>query len=321
MPDHHDLWALRALRAIRGRSWDVVISTHGPYACHLVAWRLRSGGRAARWIADFRDLWSDNHIFPGLPPFSFLEQRLERRLCRRADALSTVSEPLAEVLRRRHAVQVQVIENTIDLASFAALDPAPAFPRDGLVRIVYTGTIYRSGQSPQALFLAMERLRSEAPVEFARLRLVFAGKFQHGIRELAAARGLASSIEIMGQVPRETALRMQRDAAALLFLSIDSQAYGGILTAKLFEYLASGTEILSTGYRRDAETAAMIEDSRRGRDYGADADALREALLRIASAEQPKFVDLAAARRIDRAESAARLLRIVESGSDLGRIH
>ena len=114
---------------------------------------------------------------------------------------------------------------------------------------------------------------------------------------------------MVGQVSRETALRMQRDADALLFLGFDSPRYGGILTSKLFEYLASGTELLSVGYRRDESTAAMIESSRRGRDYGADTASIEHALRCIATSAGPeKFVDLPTARRIDRAASMATLI-------------
>ena len=64
------MWGVAAVRRIRGGKWDLVISTHGPYACHAIAYWLRRTERAGRWVADFRDLWVGNHIYPGLPPFT-----------------------------------------------------------------------------------------------------------------------------------------------------------------------------------------------------------------------------------------------------------
>ncbi len=313
MPDHHDPWVPVAIHRLQGRCWDVVISTHGPYACHAAAWWLRRRGRAQHWIADFRDLWSDNHIFPGLPPFSWVEPFVEKMLLRPADALTTVSEGLATRLGARHGRAVNVIRNGIDLKELIALDPRPAWPEDGLLRIVYTGTVYASGQDPSPLLRAVRNMLDTAVPGIERIRLVFAGKFQAGLRDCLAEAGLAHITERPGFVTREEALRMQRDAAALLFLPFISPVQEGILTGKLFEYLASGTEILSVGRARDASTAQLIEASGRGRDYGPDTGAITAALCRLLSQEpEPKYVDLRTAASVDRRAANAALLALIE---------
>ena len=313
MPDHHDPWIPVALQRLRGEHWDVVISTHGPYACHAVAWWLRRGGRTRRWIADFRDLWSDNHIFPGLPPFSWVEPLLEKVLLRRADVLTTVSEGLAARLGARHGRAVSVIRTGIDLEELGRLDPRPAWPEDGLWRLVYTGTVYASGQDPGPLLRAVRSMLDSAVPGIERLRLVFAGKFQAGLDDWLADAGLAHITERPGFVPRAEALRMQRDAGALLFLPFISPVQDGILTGKLFEYLASGTEILSVGRARDASTAQLIEASGRGRDYGPDTDAIMAALCRLLSQPpEPKFIDLRTAANVDRRAANAAMLALIE---------
>jgi glycosyltransferase involved in cell wall biosynthesis len=314
MPDHHDPWVAVALRRVRGRQWDVVISTHGPYACHVVAWFLRRRGGAKRWVADFRDLWSDNHIFPGLPPFSWMEPFFERMLLRRADALTTVSEGLATRLGARHERAVSVIRNGIDLGDLCALDPRPAWPDDGLFRLVYTGTLYASGQDPSPLLHAIRNMLDAGEPCVSRLRLVFAGKFQADLGERLAGTGLAHITERPGFVSRAESLRMQRDAGALLFLPFISPVQDGILTGKLFEYLASGTEIVSVGRARDPSTAGLIEESGRGRDYGADTDAISAALRRLLSQPpEPKYIDLRTAARVDRRAANTALSELIKA--------
>jgi len=313
MPDHHDPWIPRALHRLRGRQWDVVLSTHGPYACHVVAWWLRRKGHASRWVADFRDLWSDNHIFPGLPPFSWVEPLIEHRLLRRADALTTVSEGLAATLGARHHRAVTVIRNGIDLGQLDALEPQPVWPDDGLFRIVYTGTIYASGQDPSPFFAAVRAMRAAGEPGSGRLRLVFAGKFQWGLEEQLLRAGLRDITEQPGHVPHARALRMQRDAGALLFLPFVSPTHEGILTGKLFEYLASGTPILSVGRARDASTASLIEASGAGKDYGGDVTAITAALRRMLAAPvTARRLDRATRERIDRRSSNAALLALIE---------
>lgn len=312
MPDHHDLWGVAAVRRIRGGKWDLVISTHGPYACHAIAYWLRRTKRAGRWVADFRDLWVGNHIYPGLPPFTIAERWMERIFCNTADALTTVSEELAECLSARYSTPVTVIHNAIDIQVLRSLDASRAFPGDGLVRFVYTGTIYESGQRPEILFRALDLVRSRYSDEFARLRVTFAGKAQARIRELTEQYGLHGVVSQCGQLPREQALRMQRDADALIFLSFAAEHYGGILTAKLFEYLASGTRILSMGSRRDDATARWIEQSERGRDFGSDVVALAEEIVRVVrqAADEAKYVLLSTRARIGSQHLADTLERL-----------
>lgn len=316
MPDHHDLWAIAAARRIRNRTWDVVISTHGPYACHAIACWLRRTNRTARWIADFRDLWVDNHIYPGIQPFTLVEQSLERLFCNTADAITTVSAELAGCLESRHSRPVTVIHNAVDLRALSLLDAAPTFPRDGRVRLVYTGTIYESGQCPEILFRALARVRERHPDEFMRVSVVFAGKSQAKVSELMEHYGLHSTIVQCGQVSREQAMRMQRDADALIFLSFATESYGGILTAKLFEYLASGTTILSMGPTRDEATAKWIEQSERGSDFGADVDAVSNEIVRIVREgfRESKYVLRATQARIGSSSVADALERLVRGG-------
>ncbi|MCG3171080.1 MAG: hypothetical protein CALGDGBN_02654 [Pseudomonadales bacterium] len=292
MPDHHDLWVIAALWRIRRECWDVVISTHGPYACHLIAYRLRRTQRAKRWIADYRDLWVDNHIYPGLFPFTVLERRLEKTFCVTADAITTVSEGLASRLAQRYRRSVEVIPNAVDLDVFRRLDVTPAFPADGRVRLVYTGTVYPHGQSPNLLFDAMAVVREQAPAEFARIKLVFVGKSQANVRDLATRYDMIDMLEQPGQVARDDALRMQRDADALIFFSFCSDHYPGILTSKIFEYLISGTRILSIGARRDESTAQLLEQSGRGLDLESNVANIAAEILQVVKnvSSAPKYV-------------------------------
>ena len=143
MPDFMDLWIKPAWKAIRTKGkWDVVVSTAGPYAVHIVAERLKKHGLADKWIADYRDTWSDNYIYPGIFPFNFIERVLEKKLMRSADVISTISLPFAESLAQRYGNKVCVIENGFDLSDRESLPEESIFPDDGIVRIVHTGSIY-----------------------------------------------------------------------------------------------------------------------------------------------------------------------------------
>ena len=74
----------------------------------------------------------------------------------------------------------------------------------------------------------------------------FAGDVRAADREYAEALGLGDRIELLGYVSRRRSLELQRDSEALLLLIPDSGGRGkGVLTGKIFEYLAAERPILA----------------------------------------------------------------------------
>lgn len=251
MPDFADLWIRPAIKAVdeQGR-WDLVVSTAGPYATHIVAASLKKKGVATRWIADYRDTWSDNYIYPGIFPFNALEAFLERRLLRHADAITTVSQPFADHFQSKYPhVPAHAIENGFDPDDLAALDPAPIFPDDGKYRIVHTGTIYAGKRDPAPLFKALALLREQPDMRalMDRLEVLFVGPNQGNVAALIREHCVERWVKMLGPLPRDHALRMQRDAHLLLFLPWTDTSIDGVLTGKIFEYLFSKTPILAVG--------------------------------------------------------------------------
>lgn len=280
MPDPMDLWARVAFKAASAEQWDLVVSSAGPYSVHAPAYRLRKNGHAKKWIADWRDLWTDNHTFSGLPLLRPLERWLERRWCQAADALTTVSEPLAETLRAKYGDKVEVIYNGFDPEDYQQLPPEPAFPDDGVFRIVYTGSIYAGKQDPAPLFQAVCNLRKAGVISSARLQIIFCGN-NTNVTDIAEREGVADMVRCMGLVPRRQALHMQRDASALLFLEFVAPGVRGVVTGKLFEYIFAGPPIIAVGSADDSSSGCIVIDSGAGWVLGRDVRLIESAILDV----------------------------------------
>lgn len=268
MPDFADLWIIPALKAVKGYPpWDLVISTAGPYTVHIVGSRLKKRGLARRWIADYRDTWSDNYIYPGIFPFSIFEAFLEKKLLRHADAITTISQQFAD---RFHAKYPQVhafaIENGFDPGDLASLDPAMVFPSDGKYRIVHTGTIYAGKRDPSPLLKAIALIK-EQPGQHAlldHLEVLFVGPNQANVGALIRQYGVEKWVKMLGTIPRQEALRMQRDAHRLLFLPWNDSSVDGVITGKLYEYLFSKTPILAVGSPTIEASQKLILEAKAG---------------------------------------------------------
>lgn len=271
MPDLTDLWAARAYQSVSSEQWDLVVSTAWPYPVHQVAYRLRRNGMAKKWIADWRDIWIGNHLYPGLFPFSLVEKYLEKRWMKAADAITTVSDPLAEILCKRHGKKVSVIYNGFDPEDYEILPPEKAYPQDGTFRIVYTGSIYPGWQDPSPLFEAISLLKKERKITPDRLQVIFYGN-NADMSQLAAEFNIAEYVQYGGFIPRQQALHYQRDADALLFLEFESKNLQGILTGKLFEYLFAGPPIWLVGAGLDNFASSILSGTERGEVFGKDTE-------------------------------------------------
>jgi glycosyltransferase involved in cell wall biosynthesis len=247
MPDFSDLWTGPAFQAIHAEEkWDLVVSSSGPYTTHAIAFKLKKKQLTHSWIADFRDPWSDNQIFPGIFPFNQWEKYLEKKWMSHATKISTVSHPLKTTLSRRHGSnKVVVIENGIDPDDYTFLDSAPFFESREPFRIVHTGTIYDGINNPYPLLEAIKKIRDQPLVK--KPEVIFVGNSGQMLPKYVQEHQLQPFVKIYPSVNRPEALRMQRDADLLLFLPWGDLEKEGILSGKIFEYLYSMTPIISIG--------------------------------------------------------------------------
>jgi len=289
MPSHLDPWYFKAYPIVSNEKWDLVVTTFSPYVSHLVGYRLKKKGKARFWIADYRDLWTGSHMFCGMWPFSLIEKYMERRFNRLADQITTVSEPLADYLKENYKTQkVAVIENGFDRDDLKGLDPESIFV-ENKVNIVYTGNIYPKFRDPSPLFEAVNRIKhSEKSALLANLEIIFVGNNEKAVIELAKKHKINEYVNCQGMVARKDALRMQRDAHALLFLESDNVNAKGVLTGKLFEYINSGTQIWGVGVTEKSSSGRLIHDSGCGILFGTNVEKLEKNLVNLL-AERVKY--------------------------------
>ena len=110
----------------------------------------------------------------------------------------------------------------------------------------------------------------------------FLGDFRSSDREWADGLGLGDRLELIPYAPRATSLALQRDSDVLLLLIPDAGGRGkGVLSGKVFEYLAAGRPILAA-VPPDGAAAELIQETGAGIVVAPDdVDGLRDALLEL----------------------------------------
>lgn len=288
-----------ALRLAHRQRFDCVVTTSGPESVHLAGLAL---ARRMAWIADLRDGWGFEtlHSWPtGLQ--ARLDEALERRVARRADLMTAVSDPLTEDLRTRLGADAHTVTNGYDPDEVPPRTGSSPHLRADRFSVVHTGRMASSQRSPAAVLEAVRALRASVPVE-----VVFAGPLTPEERALIEAPDLAGSVSHAGNLPRDEALGLQREADALLLLTAGNRR--GEATGKLFEYLGAERPILVLGER--SEAARIVGGAGAGLIAPADEPGeIARALERIASGALPTE---SAPRAYSYPEIASRFAELVE---------
>jgi glycosyltransferase involved in cell wall biosynthesis len=252
-PDSSNGWtrfAVEAITQLKERmSIDAILTTSPPITCNLIGAQAKQI-LGVPWLADFRDLWSQdtsarNNGNNSL--FHFFDRRLEARILNQADALVTVSGPWAERLQRRvPKTKVQWITNAYDPEDFAFLP----VPLTRSFSITYTGLLYEGKRDPTPLLEVLSELIEAGILLRSDVDVRFYGAPESWLIEIVRKYGLEDVVKINAMVKREEALRLQAESQMLLLLGWHDPNERGQHTGKLFEYLGSKRPILGvSGYR------------------------------------------------------------------------
>ena len=272
-----------ARRVLKERAIDCLITSSPPDSVHLAA--LRLGGRRPPWIAELRDGWTFEPLRPPFPTGAQrrLDARLERKVAMEADGLVGATGPIAADLAQRFGRETATVRNGWDpeLESEVTAAVPPELEPDR-VNLVYTGSLGGiRGHDDRGLLTALREIAREDAELAGRLRVVIAGPLTAAERTELESPGLAPMVRILGELPRAQALRLQREADALLLITSRESS---IATGKLYEYLAAGRPILALA--GDNEAASIVAETRTGEtvDPG-DVAGIRRALAAVAAKE------------------------------------
>ncbi len=315
-PDPQKRWRADAVRAghdlLSRGGIHAIISSSFPATAHIIARELKDRW-GIPWLADFRDLWTQNHYYPYSPLRRKRERRLEVTTLARADGLVAVSRPWADHLKNLHSqMPVWSIPNGFDPAD---LNITPSELTDRFT-ITYTGNLYPRGQSPWPLFAALGDLIAEGSTDATDTEVRFYGPEAGWIDRQAERCGLRDIVRQCGIVPRDVALEKQRESQVLLLLKWNDARERGVHTAKIYEYLAARRPVLAVGGFPDviddllAETGAGVS--------GQTAQELKPLLLQMyqeyrSTGAVPYTGDDAEIARYSHREMARRFAAILDS--------
>lgn len=264
-PDELRAWRKPAIRAgdklLHTEKFDAILTSSSPVTSHRIAHKLKKRHKLP-WLADFRDLWTQNHyyLYPAIR--KVFEIPLEIRTIGTADALTTVSDSLAHQLQSRYgSIPATVITNGFDPAT-VNYPPAPLTQK---FTITYTGTIYRGKQLPNKLFAALHDLLADKLIIREDIEVRFYGASLDWLDEPIQSYNLGDIVKQYGFLPHSDALKKQRESQILLMFGWETGSELGVLLTKSFEYYAARRPILITGGTPKEQIKEIIDEAGAGR--------------------------------------------------------
>lgn len=216
-----------------------IISSFPPYSDHYSAWILKLIFRKKIvWIADYRD----PHINPIFNWYFGLKFQIwaNRVLMSQADMLTTVSDGLKNTLLRfnptvytiRNSFNYDILntnKNDIYLDKFC---------------IAYTGSMY-AHHAANLLFEVLEDIFHEQPTIKKSFQIIYVGKDSVIWKSIANNHNMEHILDARGNVNLDEAIDIQRKSHVNLLLTSALPKLKGILTGKLYEYLAARRPIIA----------------------------------------------------------------------------
>ena len=271
IPDSRMFWINPSVQFIdkwlKTNRVDAMVTTGPPHSMHLIGLGLKKKHNIP-WLADFRDPWTRIDFFHelNLEPWADKKHRdLEAQVLNTADHVVVVGNDMRNEYKKLTSTPITVVTNGYDPADF---EISESVELDKQFTIVHIGMLGKA-RSHDIFWKGLYELRNENPD--------FAGAIEvriYGIADPVVLDQIKnfedrSWVKFLPYLPHHEIIEVQRKAQVLLLSVNNVPTAKGIVTGKIFEYLAISRPILCIG-PVDGDAALIVKEAKAGTTIGFD---------------------------------------------------
>ncbi len=278
IPDARIFWVKPSIRFLtkylKENHFDAVVTTGPPHSLHLIGLGLKKEFPDLKWVADFRDPWTEISYYRHLKLTAWADRkhrRLENKVFKTADITLATSYTDAENFRKKGA-NATCITNGFDATPQTSKAPNSKFT------ISYVGVLEQL-RNPDVLWTVLQEL-IKTDDDFAKhFRLRFTGRVDDKIMQALQQSALGEHITDVGYVSHAEAYKEMEQADLLLISNFPDERSQGIIPGKIFEYLSTGNSVISFG-PADSDVRRILDETGAGKHFGyADHEAVKTFVL------------------------------------------
>jgi glycosyltransferase involved in cell wall biosynthesis len=239
---------------------DVIVSTGPPHSMHLIALELKKQ-LGIPWLADFRDPWTNIDFYDKLmlsPSSDAKHKKLELEVLTKADAILAIGWHMAEDLQKICGRKTEVIPNGYDEDDF----PQKQINLDERFSISHIGAM-NADRNPKILWAALSELLAESEDLRKDLKISFIGKTDYSVLKDLDKFNLSSYATKTEYLPHTKTTEAMQTSQILLLALNNTPNTLGVISGKLFEYIAAKRPILAIG-KEKGDAARIIRETGAG---------------------------------------------------------
>ncbi len=282
IPDARVFWVKPSVKFLKKylteNHFDAFVTTGPPHSLHLIGLELKREFPNLKWIADFRDPWTEISYYQHLKLTKSSDKKhrfLESEVFKNADITLATSYTDAENFKKKGANAVCITNG------FDEFESVGEFERENTqskFTLSYIGVLEQL-RNPEILWQVLNELIDEN-VDFRNsFELKFAGRIDDKILHKIESLNLRNSVKNLGYLSHSEANEEMQKSDLLLITNFPNESSKGIIPGKIFEYLATGNQIVSFGFK-DSDVSKILEKTNAGKHFSYDdSSALKSFIL------------------------------------------
>jgi len=237
---------------------DVLITTGPPHSMHLIGLKLKQQ-LGLKWIADFRDPWTEIDYFHQLPLSKNAVKKhhhLEQQVLKNADTVLVVGNTMKSKFKKFNK-NVVTVTNGFDgdlEDSNIELDKKFSWTHVGLMN---------ADRNPTMLWQVLSEICKENAGFKYDFQLKLIGKVDDSIRNNISKYNLSKNVEYIDYVPHNKVIEFQKKSQMLLLVVNNVPSAKGIITGKIFEYLMAKRPIVAIA-PKNGDLAEILYETKAG---------------------------------------------------------
>lgn len=272
IPDARVFWVKPSIqnleKYLKENHYDVLVTTGPPHSLHLIGLGLKKKFPQLKWLADFRDPWTEISYYKHLKLTKIADKKhrkLEEQVFKNADITLATSYTDSKNFREKGA-NAFCVTNGFDLEVGSQKSEVGSKNSTTKFTLSYIGVLEQL-RNPEILWGLLNDLVQENEDFASDFQLKFVGRLDDKILEKIENCYLKKHLINLGYQTHDVALEHMKDSTLLLITNFPQESSKGIIPGKIFEYLATGKTILSFG-PKEADVERILEDTKAGKHFG-----------------------------------------------------
>jgi len=282
IPDPKVFWIKPSIKLLNKKIKEEgithLVSTGPPHSMHLIALGLKKHNLDLKWIADFRDPWSELDLLNDFHLTKKSKQKyrkLEKEVLQNSDVCLTVSETWVESFKDLGSNNVKLVTNGFDEEDFTVKE------KENDKFIIGHFGLLNHLRNPKKLWKILYDLCDENPEFNEKLEIRISGNIDTEVlQNITQYFHLKNKVKVLGYLSHKEVLDEYNKSSVLLLLLFNSESGIGNYPGKIFEYFAAKRPILAFG-PKESDIQKLMEKTKSGVYHDYSDDNLKESIISL----------------------------------------